>query len=150
MNLLHGNIIRDYILKNKWAWDNCRIQQTCWSNSFLNENKTEPSCFLISICLKINGIHFCKIPVQSACHHFYHGLTGSLLPTDLNSRLLITLLVQANTFWQVSESWLTISCNLHSKSVGNEYQQEIREKPEDEFILLKDSKKNSQSISEWY
>jgi len=130
------DIIRDYILKINELEIIAEFNKPVEAIAFLNENKTD-LLFLDINMPEINGIHFAKSLSNPPAIIFttaYREFAANGF--ELQAVDYLVKPIPFDRFLKAVNHFL----QLHSKSVGM-ISAEIREKPEDEFILLKDSKK---------
>jgi DNA-binding LytR/AlgR family response regulator len=130
------DIIRDYILKINELEIIAEFNKPVEAITFLNENKTD-LLFLDINMPEINGIHFAKSLSNPPAIIFttaYREFAANGF--ELQAVDYLVKPIPFDRFLKAVNHYL----QLHSKSVGMATE-EIREKPEDEFILLKDSKK---------
>ncbi len=130
------DIIRDYILKINELEIIAEFNKPVEAITFLNENKTD-LLFLDINMPEINGIQFAKSLSNPPAIIFttaYREFAANGF--ELQAVDYLVKPIPFDRFLKAVNHFL----QLHSKSVGM-ISAEIREKPEDEFILLKDSKK---------
>ena len=130
------DIIRDYILKINELEIIAEFNKPVEAIAFLNENKTD-LLFLDINMPEINGIHFAKSLSNPPAIIFttaYREFAANGF--ELQAVDYLVKPIPFDRFLKAVNHFL----QLHSKSVGM-ISAELREKPEDEFILLKDSKK---------
>lgn len=129
-------IIRDYILKINDLEIIAEFNKPTEAITFLNENKTN-LLFLDINMPEINGIHFAKSlsdPPDIIFTTAYREFAANGF--ELQAVDYLVKPISFERFLKAVNHYL----KLHSKSVEMTIA-ETREKPEDEFILLKDSKK---------
>jgi len=129
-------IIRDYILKINDLEIIAEFNKPVEAITFLNENKTD-LLFLDINMPEINGIHFAgslSDPPDIIFTTAYREFAANGF--ELQAVDYLVKPIPFDRFLKAVNHYL----RLHSKSV-EKTTPEIREKPEDEFILLKDSKK---------
>jgi len=129
-------IIRDYILKINDLEIIAEFNKPTEAIAFLNENKTD-LLFLDINMPDINGIHFAKslsVPPAIIFTTAYREFAADGF--ELQAVDYLVKPIPFDRFLKAVNHYI----KLHSKPVEMT-KAEIREKPEDEFILVKDSKK---------